>query len=164
MAWRIALERQDGPVALALDAGRSCRRSTATRSRSAEGALRGGVHALAAGVRASPDAIVIATGSEVPIALEARPLVEGERPRRLDALLGAVRGAGRGVPRRRAAAGRRRARVSIEAGVTFGWERYAACPAIGVDRFGASAPYQRIFAELGLTAEAVAAALEASLA
>ncbi len=52
------------------------------------------------------------------------------------------------------------ARVSIEAGVTLGWERYVglAGTAIGVDRFGTSAPYQRIYQEFGLTAEAVAAA------
>ena len=49
-----------------------------------------------------------------------------------------------------------------EAGVTLGWERYARSQ-IGIDHFGASAPYQRIFAEFGLTAEAVAAALEAEL-
>jgi transketolase len=49
------------------------------------------------------------------------------------------------------------ARVSIEAGVTFGWERWVgeAGTSIGVDRFGASAPYQRIYEELGLTPEAV---------
>ena len=47
------------------------------------------------------------------------------------------------------------ARVSIEAGVTFGWERYVGArgTSIGVDRFGASAPYERIYEELGLTAE-----------
>jgi transketolase len=49
------------------------------------------------------------------------------------------------------------ARVSIEAGVTLGWERYVGNKgiAIGVDRFGASAPYERIYREYGLTAEAV---------
>ena len=50
------------------------------------------------------------------------------------------------------------ARVSIEAGVTFGWERYVgpAGTSVGVDRFGASAPYERIYEELGLTPQAVA--------
>ncbi|MFN8529228.1 MAG: transketolase [Anaerolineae bacterium] len=49
------------------------------------------------------------------------------------------------------------ARVSIEAGVTFGWQKYVGLQgiAIGVDRFGASAPYQRIYQEYGLTVDAV---------
>jgi transketolase len=53
------------------------------------------------------------------------------------------------------------ARVSIEAGVTFGWERYVGPggASIGVDRFGASAPYERIYEELGLTPQAVADAV-----
>jgi transketolase len=50
-----------------------------------------------------------------------------------------------------------RARVSIEAGVTLGWQKYVGIRgvAIGVDRFGASAPYERIYEEYGLTAQKV---------
>ncbi|MEK9658697.1 MAG: transketolase, partial [Chloroflexota bacterium] len=57
------------------------------------------------------------------------------------------------------------ARVSVEAGVTLGWERHigATGKAIGVDTFGASAPYQRLYAEYGLTADAVAQATRALL-
>ena len=53
-----------------------------------------------------------------------------------------------------------RARVAVEAGATFGWERYVGShgTVVGLDRFGASAPYKTIFENLGLTAEAVAAA------
>ncbi|HQU14153.1 MAG TPA: transketolase, partial [Thermodesulfobacteriota bacterium] len=49
------------------------------------------------------------------------------------------------------------ARVSVEAGSTFGWERYVGDrgASIGIDRFGASAPAERIFRELGITPEAV---------
>jgi transketolase len=52
------------------------------------------------------------------------------------------------------------ARVSVEAGITFGWERWVGPRGVslGIDRYGASAPYQRIYDELGLTVEAVAAA------
>ena len=53
-------------------------------------------------------------------------------------------------------------RVAVEAGVTLGWERYASA-IVGIDHFGASAPYQRIFAEFGITAEAIAATIEAEL-
>ena len=52
------------------------------------------------------------------------------------------------------------ARVSVEAGRTLGWERYVGTNgvSIGVDTFGASAPYQRIYQEYGLTAARVAEA------
>ena len=57
------------------------------------------------------------------------------------------------------------ARVSVEAGVTTGWQRYLGDRgvAIGLDRFGASAPFQTVYEELGITAEAVATAAEALL-
>jgi transketolase len=56
-------------------------------------------------------------------------------------------------------------RLSVEAGITFGWERWIGLhgAAIGVDRYGASAPAGRIFEELGLTTEAVAARLSSLL-
>ena len=47
--------------------------------------------------------------------------------------------------------------VSVEAGVTSGWQRWADA-SVGIDRFGASAPGSKVMAELGITAEAVAAA------
>ena len=52
--------------------------------------------------------------------------------------------------------------MAVEAGVTLGWERYAR-RVIGIDHFGASAPYQRIFAEFGITSDAISAALEEEL-
>ncbi|RME46497.1 MAG: hypothetical protein D6791_08160, partial [Chloroflexi bacterium] len=53
--------------------------------------------------------------------------------------------------------------VAVEAAVPFGWERYAD-RVIGVNRFGASAPYKTIFENFGITAEAVAAAARELLA
>ncbi len=57
------------------------------------------------------------------------------------------------------------ARVSIEAGVTLGWQKYVGLRGvtIGIDRFGASAPYQRIYQEYGLTAAAVVTAAKSLL-
>ena len=56
-----------------------------------------------------------------------------------------------------------RARVSVEAGRTLGWERYVGLDgvSIGVDTFGASAPYQRVYQEYGITAEHIVAEAEA---
>ena len=159
MAWRIALERPDGPVALALT-----RQKLPTFDRTevapASGALRGAYMLWQRG-EGEPDAIVIATGSEVHLALEAAQSLEAnvrvvsmpcwelfeeqDDDYQESVLPPAVE-----------------TRVAVEAGVTLGWERYASA-IIGIDHFGASAPYQRIFAEFGITAEAIAAALEAEL-
>jgi len=59
-----------------------------------------------------------------------------------------------------------RARVSVEAGITEGWERFVGLDglSVGINRFGASAPYEVVFRELGITAEAVAGAARAVLA
>ncbi|MFQ5436120.1 MAG: transketolase C-terminal domain-containing protein, partial [Anaerolineae bacterium] len=57
------------------------------------------------------------------------------------------------------------ARVAIEAGVTLGWERYVGSQGkiIGLDHFGASAPYQTLYEKFGLTATAVADAAHSLL-
>ena len=159
MAWRVALERPDGPVALALT-----RQKLPTLDRSevaaADGALRGAYTLWQRG-SGDPDAIVIATGSEVHLAFEAAQslaanvrvvsmpcweLFEEQDDEYRDSVLP------RSVD----------ARVAVEAGVTLGWERYAR-RLIGIDHFGASAPYQRVFAEFGITTVAIVAALEQEL-
>ncbi len=68
----------------------------------------------------------------------------------------ALRTPGRGLPRE-CPAGACRRRLAVEAGVTFGWERWIGDDGevIGIDRFGASAPAGTIFEHLGFTAENV---------
>jgi transketolase len=157
VVWRVAMERQGGPVALALT-----RQKVPTFDRdevaSAEGAARGAYTLWQSG-DGEPDVILLATGSEVHVALDAA--------RGLDANVRVV-----SMPcwelfdeqsqeyRDEVLPPSVEARVSIEAGITFGWERWVGPrgASIGVDRFGASAPYERILEELGLTAGAVAAA------
>ena len=159
MAWRIAIERPDGPVALALT-----RQKLPTLDRAevapADGVLRGAYTLWQRDV-GEPEAIVIATGSEVHLALEAAQslapnvrvvsmpcweLFEEQDDDYQDSVLPPSV----------------ETRLAVEAGVTLGWERYASA-IIGLDHFGASAPYQRIFAEFGITADAIAATLEAEL-
>ena len=159
-AWQIALERDGGPVAFALSRQKLPVLGGDGLADTREGPLRGGYVLWQRDPGAEPDAIVLATGSEVAIALEgARSLdlnarvvslpcweLFEEQPDeyRDEVLPPSVT-----------------ARVSIEAGVTFGWERYVGPggASIGVDRFGASAPYERIYEELGLTPQAVADAV-----
>ncbi len=159
-AWRIALERTGGPVAFALSRQKLPVLGGEGLASTLEGPLRGGYVLWQRDRSAEPDAIVLATGSELSIALDAaRSLETNTRVVSLPCweLFSEQDAAYRdevlppGV----------RARVSIEAGITFGWERWVGADgvSIGVDRFGASAPYQRIYEELGLTADAVADAV-----
>jgi transketolase len=122
-----------------------------------EGALRGGYVLWQRDPSAEPDAIVVATGSELSLALEAaRSLDLNARVVSLPCweLFDAQPDAYRDDVLPSSVT----ARVSVEAGITFGWERWVGPggASIGVDRFGASAPAERIYAELGVTAEAVA--------
>ncbi len=163
MAWRAAVERTDGPTALVLT-----RQATPTLDRSvyppAEGVLRGAYTLWEAS--ASPEVIIIGTGSETQVALDAaRMLAErGVAARAVSMPCWELFDAQPQEYRDAALPPDVTARVSVEAGRTLGWERYvgAGGAAIGVDRYGASAPYKRIFEEYGLTAERVAqAALDA---
>jgi transketolase len=156
-AWRLALERPDGPVALALS-----RQKLPTFDRSevasAEGVLRGGYTLWQSG-EGEPDVILLATGSELHLALEAARTLDGNA-RVVSMPCWEVFGAQPDDYREEVLPRAVEARVSVEAGITFGWERWVGPHgvSVGIDRFGASAPAQRIFEELGLTSGAVAAA------
>jgi transketolase len=150
MAWRIALERKGGPVGLALTR-QKLPTFDRTQTAPAEGALRGG-YSLWQSDEGRPDVILLATGSEVHLALDAAKSMDAnvrvvslpcfelfdQQPQayRDEVLPSDVA-----------------ARVSVEAGITFGWERYVGTGgvSIGIDRYGASAPAARIFEELGIT-------------
>jgi len=156
-AWRLALERAEGPVALALS-----RQKLPTLDRSevasAEGVLHGGYTLWQSG-EGEPDVILLATGSELHLALEAARTLDANA-RVVSMPCWEVFDAQPDEYREDVLPRTVEARVSVEAGVTFGWERWVGPRglSVGINRFGASAPYQRIFDELGLTADAVAAA------
>lgn len=161
-AWRLAVARTDGPTALILT-----RQNLATVDRSAAGVgaaggtQRGGYTLWSNGD--SPDVVLMGSGSEVEIALAVgQQLAEEGRTVQVVSLpswdiFAAQEGTYQaavlpaGVPK-----------VAIEAGITMGWERWvgndpAQGAVIGIDHFGASAPYKRIYEEFGLTSAAVAA-------
>jgi transketolase len=162
LAWRIALEREGGPVALALS-----RQKVPTLDRTevapVEGVLRGAYTLWQSG-EGTPDLVLIATGSEVWVALEAARKLDGnvrvvsmpcwelfaEQPAdyRDEVLPPEVR-----------------ARVSVEAGISHGWERWVgdAGASIAIDRFGASAPGTEVLERLGFTADNIAARAAALL-
>jgi transketolase len=109
----------------------------------------------------APEVCLIATGSEVETALAAadRLAKEGVRVRVVSMPCWELFAAQDAGYRDEVLPPSVTARVSIEAGITFGWQAWGAIASIGVDRFGASAPSQRIYEELGLTASAVADAV-----
>jgi len=130
---------------------------------SAEGVARGG-YVLADG----DDAILIATGSEVSIALEAREQLAAEDISARVVSMPCVEWFNDQDEsyRREVLPPTIRARVSVEAGITAPWSLFVgdAGASIGIDHFGASAAYQKLYQEFGITAERVAAAARDSLA
>ena len=159
-AWRVALSRQDGPTALVLT-----RQKLPVPDRAglgpASGLRRGGYVLL------EPDgpaqAILIATGSEVAVALDAaRRLGSEQIPVRVVSLPSWE--LFRAEPesyRHEVLPPAIRARVSIEAATPFGWQGWVteAGRSIGIDHFGASAPGERLFQEFGFTPEAATRAV-----
>ena len=126
-----------------------------------EGVSRGAyVLAESASVKkGQPEVILLATGSEVSIALEAFDALdaEGVKVRVVSMPSWELFNVQEEAYQQSVLPDEVLARVSIEAGVTLGWHQYLGSYgiAIGIDHFGASAPYQRIYEEFGLTAKAV---------
>lgn len=158
VAWRVALERREGPTALVLS-----RQNLPVLDRSemagAEGLTRGG-YVLKEASQGEPQVLLLATGSEVEIALRAQELLAGENvAARVVALPSwELFEAQEPSYRESVLPHRVKARVSVEAASTFGWCRYVGDKgvALGLDRFGASAPGAQLYEKFGLTAERVA--------
>jgi transketolase len=156
-AWRMALERTDGPSFLSLTRQNV---PLLDRSRTPEPTevTRGGyIFREAAG--GDPEVILLGSGSELQLALEAADALEAEgiavrvvslpswhRFRQQDRSY-----------RDRVLPPAVSLRVSVEAGTTLGWERWIGLEghAVGLDRFGASAPAEVLYRELGITTEAI---------
>jgi transketolase len=157
-AWKVAVEG-DGPVAIV-----TSRQNTpvldGTHDLGVEGVSLGG---YVLDSDEDPEVVLVGTGTEVALAVEAAVALRGKGHRvrvvslpsweLFDAQDSTYRGSvfPSGVPV-----------VSVEAGVTLGWQRFAD-RSIGIDRFGASAPASKVMAELGVTADAVAEAAGALL-
>ena len=160
-AWRAAMARPDGPTVLALSR-QKLPVLDRTKLAPATGAARGGYVLLDAPDQ-KPVAVVIATGAEVHQALKAvETLHAGGVAARLVSLPSwEIFAAQPQDYQDQVLPPSVRARVSIEAASTFGWHRWVgdAGVMIGIDRFGASAPAERLFAEFGFTAEKVVEAV-----
>jgi len=171
VAWRTILEHSDRPAGLCLS-----RQNLPVLDRSAgnekgitsaDAAARGG-YILAEGAGGEPAVILIATGSEVQIALAGRDILQGEGiPARVVSMPCVEWFAAQDASyQEEVLPPRIRARVCVEAGIALGWRAFAgdAGECVSLEHFGASASYMRLYEEFGFTAEHVAAAARSSLA
>jgi transketolase len=164
-AWVAALENTTGPTLLALS-----RQGLPTlnpdNDRTVANVSRGAY--IVRDTDGQPDAIIMATGSEVAVALEAADTLNGEEVQaRVVSMPSWELFAKQDAAYQEAILPSAvTARVSVEAGITMGWERWigAGGSSVGVDHFGASAPAGELFKRFGFTAENVAAHVQKVLA
>jgi len=157
-AWRMAIGNSRGPTALVLT-----RQNLPVAARSsvgpAEGLRQGGYICWESGPGA-PEAILIGTGSEVGMAMAAGKALAGEgiRVRVVSLPSWELFDRQPQAYRDQVLPPEVRARVACEAGIRIGWEHYVGLDGavVGMDRFGASAPYQTVYEKFGITADAVA--------
>lgn len=151
-AWQLALQRTDGPTAILL----SRQQLPVLDPERTPGAVNGGY--ILSRTSGTPQVVLIATGSEVHLALEAKALLEDEKiGTQVTSLPCWEVFQQQNTEYREAVLPSGSVKVALEAGVTLGWERWVGTPAHahGLDRFGASAPGETVLRELGFTAEAV---------
>ena len=155
--WVVALRRTNGPTLFSFS-----RQNLPILDRSgARGGVAQGAYILAEAEGGTPDVILIGAGSEIGLCVGARErLAEfGVRARVVSMPSWDLFAAQDQAYRDGVLPPTIRARVTVEAAATFGWERWAGTDGatIGLDRFGASAPADRIMQELGFTKEHVTA-------
>jgi transketolase len=165
VAWRTIIETPDRPAGLCLT-----RQNVPTLDRSQYGSVEGvpkGGYVLADAGSGIADVILIATGSEVAIALAARERLEAEgtATRVVSMPCREWFDAQEQSYRQTVLPPSIRARVSVEAGVAQGWRDLVgdAGESVSIEHFGASAPYAVLYEQFGLTPERVVAAAHASL-
>src|SRR5688572_10621850 len=158
VAWTEAIARKDGPTSLLLT-----RQNTPFVKRGAAElatVARGG-YIISEAASGDPRAVIIATGSEVGIALEAqRELAQQNVAVRVVSMPSTSVFDRQDVAYRESVLPRGVPRVAVEAGVTDYWRKYVGLDGavVGIDRFGESAPGGELFTHFGFTPEKVAAA------
>jgi transketolase len=156
-AWRVALETRDRPVLLAFTRQDV---PTLARARTADASLLAkGAYVLVEAEGGVPQLILIASGSEVQLVVQAaaRLAAEGVKVRCVSMPSWDLFEQQTPAWRESVLPSAVTARVAVEAGATFGWERYVGPrgDVIGIDHFGASAPAKTLLAEFGFTVDHV---------
>ncbi|MBH1964870.1 MAG: transketolase [Comamonadaceae bacterium] len=163
IAWAVALENRDRPTALLLS-----RQNLPYAAKRDLGDISRGAYVLSepsdVGLKKKPQAVLIATGSEVQLALKAQQILAARKiavrvvsmpstnafDRQTTAYKKSVLPTG--IPR-----------VAVEMGVTDGWWKYGCAAVVGIDRYGESAPAGKLFEFFGFTPENVADTVRAAL-
>lgn len=160
VAWQAAIERLNGPTCLLLSR-QNLRHHARTRDQIAN--IRRGGYVLVDGGK-TPDAIIIATGSEVSLAADAAELLakRGLQVRVVSMPSTDVFEAQDAAYREAVLPRSITARVAVEAGVTDGWVKYVGFDGkvIGINSFGESAPAAEVFKHFGLTTDHIMRAVE----
>jgi transketolase len=171
-AWKTILERRNGPAGIALTRqnipvfargeGDASGETFASAKNVAKGA-----YVLAEAPNGTPDVILIATGSELQLAVDAREALkaEGVNARVVSAPSLEWFDEQDAAYRESVLPASVTARVSVEAGLSLGWSKYigGAGRSVSIEHFGASADYKTLFREFGITTEAVVAAAKDSI-
>ncbi len=165
VAWRVAIENRHGPTALALT-----RQKLPTYDRTKFGSAEGvaqGAYILSDSPTGKVDVILIGTGSEVSVAMDAQAKLaeEGIGARVVSMPSWQLFDKQPLDYQESVLPPNITARVSVEAGISMGWQKYVGDKgqSVALDHYGASAPYQILMEKFGFTAENVAASAKAVL-
>ncbi|PAE30421.1 transketolase [Paenibacillus sp. 7884-2] len=164
-AWRLALESKDQPTALVLT-----RQDLPTLESTKENAYEGvkkGAYIVSNSEKETPDALLLATGSEVQLAINSQKAL---KEKGIDVRVVSMPSWDRfnqqdAAYKNEVIPPQVKARVAIEMGTTFGWERYTGEQGriLGIDTFGASAPGNKVIEAYGFTVENVVKHVESVL-
>jgi transketolase len=151
-AWRVAISRRNGPTVLALT-----RQNVPTFEQVKPPAVERGAYILASFGKKTPDIILMASGSEVALIQDAgKQLFEAGYSVRIVSFPSWALFEQQDAAYKESILPKKiKCRLAVEAGASLGWERYVGLDGliIGIDRFGASAPYKIIFEKLGFTVD-----------
>jgi len=159
--WRLALKATKSPSIMALSRQKTAPVRTTGGDLSAKGAYE------LVPASAAAKATLFASGTEVAVAVAARDKLEAEGiPTRVVSTPCWELFDQQSVAYRKGVIGKAPARVAVEAAVRQGWEKFIGEDGgfVGMSSFGASAPYERLYKEFGITPEAVVEAVKAKLA
>ncbi len=161
LAWKLAIERQSGPSCL-IFSRQNLTHQTRTPEQIAN--IKRGAYILSEAANGKPEAVIIATGSEVGIAMEAQKLLaaKGKNVRVVSMPSTDAFDAQDAAYRDSVLPKNVMKRVAVEAGVTDGWYKYVGLGGkiVGLNRFGESAPGGVLFKHFGFTGENVAKTVE----
>lgn len=164
VAWAVALQNQSRPTALLLS-----RQNIAYAPKGDLGDISRGAYVLSepevVGLKSKKTAaVIIATGSEVQLALAAQKLLaEKKIAVRVVSMPSTTTFDRQDVAYKKSVLPKKLPRIAVEMGCTGGWWKYGCAAVVGIDSYGESAPASALFKHFGFTAENVAATVEAAL-